>query len=173
MHPVRNDTNSGKKRHLSRPMERAAIAASLSAREMCAPDSLSLSLYCLVKIIIQTVQALSCRQNPIQPSETQHLWSPTNPYTWLQRCEASGAFRASTSGPEAARMPWMDMMERHARQHSARQVCPRLPPCRVPPSRTALTLLSSEKTILCAACGGQVAHVLIHIMRQEGCGRGG
>ena len=48
-----------------------------------------------------------------------------------------------------------------------------LSPCRLPPSATALTLLSREKTILRAACGGQVAHVLIHIMRQEGCGRGG
>ena len=41
------------------------------------------------------------------------------------------------------------------------------------PSRTALTLQSSEKTILCAAYGGQLAHVLVRIMRQEECGRDG
>ena len=70
-------------------------------------------------------------------------------------------------------MPCVHMMEGHARQHSARELSSRLPPCRVPPSSAALTLLDCEKTILRAACGGQVAHVSIHIMRQEGCGRGG
>ena len=38
---------------------------------------------------------------------------------------------------------------------------------------TALTLLSREKIILRAACGGQLAHVLVHNMKQEGCGRDG
>jgi hypothetical protein len=63
-------------------------------------------------------------------------------------------------------------MEEHARQRSGRELRPRLPLCRVLSSATALTLLNHQKTILRAACGGQLAHVLVHIMRQEGCGRG-
>ena len=70
-------------------------------------------------------------------------------------------------------MPCVHMMEGHARQHSARELSSRLPPCRVPPSSAALTLLDCEKTILHAACEGGVAHVSIHIMRQEERGRGG
>ena len=70
-------------------------------------------------------------------------------------------------------MPCVHMMEGHARQHSARELSSRLPPCRVPPSSAALTLLDCEKTILRATCEGGVAHVSIHIMRQEERGRGG
>ena len=64
-------------------------------------------------------------------------------------------------------------MEEHARLHSGRELCSRLWDCRVTPSATASTLLSLEKTILRAACEGQLAHVSIHIMRQEERGRGG
>ena len=75
--------------------------------------------------------------------------------------------------PEGVRMACKDMMEWYARLRSGRELCSRLWDCRVPPSQTALTLMSREKTILRAAGGGQLAHVLIHIMRQEGRGRGG
>ena len=70
-------------------------------------------------------------------------------------------------------MPCVYMMERHARQRSGRELSSRLWLCRVTPSQTALTLLSSEKTILRAACGGQLAHVLVCITRQEERRRGG
>ena len=70
-------------------------------------------------------------------------------------------------------MPCMHMMEGHARQHSARQLCSRLLLCRVPHPSAALTLLSLEKPILRAACEGGGAHVLVHNMRQEERGRGG
>ena len=70
-------------------------------------------------------------------------------------------------------MPCVNMMERHARQRSGRELSSRLWLCRVTSSATALTLLSCEKTILRAACVGGVAHVSINITRQEERRRGG
>ena len=70
-------------------------------------------------------------------------------------------------------MPCVHVMERHARLHSGREPISELWAHHLPLSAIALTLLSRQKTILRAACEGGVAHVLVHIMRQEGCGRGG
>ena len=69
-------------------------------------------------------------------------------------------------------MPCVHMMERHARQRSRRELCSRLWAHHLLPSAIALTLLNHQKTILRAACVGGVAHVSVHIMRQEERGRG-
>ena len=70
-------------------------------------------------------------------------------------------------------MVCVHMMEGPSRVHSARGLRPRLGAHQPPPSAIAITLVDFEKTILRAACEGQVAHVLVCITRQEGRGRGG